>query len=159
MYWSGPWASAACASSARFARYLRRSAAFKSFQLSTSIAALHVACSSGIVWTAIAGTDVSFCCSVTMVARLIANPASIVCDACLKVAHFVSVYASFERKMDCRERSWMQWVCDAPRLWWPMVNNQISWTNGKVSSRQPLKRQGCGGHKCWGRKKPELGCT
>jgi hypothetical protein len=38
----------------------------------------------------------------------IANPAFIVCNACLKVARFVSVYAVFARKMNDGERSWMR---------------------------------------------------
>ena len=49
----------------------------------------------------------------------IANPAFIVRDACLKVAHFVSVYLVFARRMDDGERSWMRWACDASRHWLP----------------------------------------
>jgi hypothetical protein len=59
---------------------------------------LHVSRSSEIVWIAIAGMDVSFCCSVTQVAYPIANPAFIVFDRCLKVAHFVSVRGVRTRK-------------------------------------------------------------
>jgi hypothetical protein len=67
---------------------------------------LHVSCSSEIVWIAIAGADVNPFCSATRAVCLIANPAFIVCDACLKVAHFVSVYAVFARKKNDRKRSW-----------------------------------------------------
>jgi hypothetical protein len=61
----------------------------------------------------------SFRYSVILVACPIANPAFIVCDACLKVAHFVSVCAVFARKINDREHSWMRWACDATRYWLP----------------------------------------
>ena len=70
----------------------------------------------------------------------------------------LSVCSVCEKK-DYGGHSWMRWACDASRHWLPNREKQITWTDGKVISCQQSKWQGCDGHKCWGRKKPELGCT